>query len=261
MSLNQPIHYRAASGVGTIIFNRPPANAYEIEFHTAFNAAIDQAEADCSVRSVVLASASQKFFCAGADIKLFQANTTADNHVMVQAARQALSKITCSSKIWICKIAGHALGGGLEIALACDLRYAAEGEYLLGLPEVKLGLMPGNGGTQRLTRLVGASRALELITTGDTIGPEQALGLGIVDKLFPASELDAVTQALAEKIAAGPPAAIAAIKRAVQEGVDLPLADALALEQSLSDTLYNTSDAAEGLKAFQEKRPPVFTGQ
>jgi enoyl-CoA hydratase/carnithine racemase len=247
--------------VGTITLNRPPANAYETQFQQAFNAAIETANGDDELRVVVLSSASEKFFSAGADIHVFQANDTAANQDMVRLARAALAKITASSKIYICAIQGHALGGGLEIAMACDLRFAAQGSYQLGLPEVRLGLMPANGGTQRLARLVGPSRALEILLTGESIDPETAHRIGLIDQLLPAESFRTETEAFALQLAKGPALALAAIKRAVYEGIALPLADGLALEETLAGQLYDTSDAVEGFAAFTEKRMPIFTGQ
>src|SRR5690606_3004462 len=162
------------------------ANSYDIEFMSQLEAAILAAEEDEQVRAVILRSASEKFFSAGADIKAFMANDTPANMAMIGLAHATLEKMAASPKIYIAAINGHALGGGLEMALACDLRFAAEGNYYLGLPEVTLGLLPGNGGTQRLPRLIGANKALEMMITGERVGPEEALRLGLVNRLFPA---------------------------------------------------------------------------
>ena len=146
------------------------------------------------------------------------------------------------------------------MVMACDLRFAAKGEYQLGLPEVKLGLMPGNGGSVRLPRLVGASRALQLLVTGDSIQPDEAYQIGLLDRLFPAQTLDEETEAFARSVAHGASLAIGAIKRSVLDGRPLALQDALALEDSLVQALYDTRDAEEGFSAFKEKRDPVFRG-
>jgi enoyl-CoA hydratase/carnithine racemase len=166
--------------VGYITLDRPPANSYEINFMQDLDAAITAADNDDETDVVILRSASDKFFSAGADIKAFMANDTAANMEMIRFAHQTLSKMADSHKVFIAAINGHALGGGLEMALACDLRFAAEGDYKLGLPEVSLGLLPGNGGTQRLPRLIGANKALELMITGQKVGRHVALDLGIV---------------------------------------------------------------------------------
>jgi enoyl-CoA hydratase/carnithine racemase len=247
--------------VGMILLNRPPANSYEINFMRELDAAIEAAVANDEVKVVILRSASEKFFSAGADIKAFMANDTAANMEMIRVAHETEAKIAAAPKIFIAAINGHALGGGLEMALACDLRFAAEGNYRLGLPEVTLGLLPGNGGTQRLPRLIGANKALEMMITGESIGPQEALSLGLVNKLFPADKLLEETEAYARKVASGATVAIAAIKRAVYAGIDMPLDKALAYERKLIEPLFNTADAAEGFAAFAEKRPPVYKGQ
>jgi enoyl-CoA hydratase/carnithine racemase len=163
--------------------------------------------------------------------------------------------------VFVAAIGGHALGGGLEIALACDLRFAAEGEYRLGLPEVTLGLLPGNGGTQRLTRLIGRARALDLMVTGTAVGPGRALELGIVDRLFPADRLVEEAIDYVARLAKGPSLAIGNIKVASRIGADLPLEGGLALEREAVWRLFMSQDAAEGLAAFAEKRPPQWSGQ
>lgn len=258
--LEPPVHFSKTGGVGIITFNRPKANGYEISFMTQFNDAIDTANADGEVRVVIVRSALEKFFCAGADINVFAKNSVEANQAMVTQARLALEKIEASGKIFIAVLNGHTLGGGLEIALACDLRFGGDGTYLLGLPEAKLGLMPGNGGSQRLPRVVGASKALELLITGDSIIPQEAYRIGMLNRLFPAADLQRDSETFAAKLAQGAPLAIAAIKRGVREGATLSLPDSLALEARLVEPLYHTKDAHEGFLAFTEKRPPVYRG-
>jgi enoyl-CoA hydratase/carnithine racemase len=247
--------------VGTVTLSPPKANSYDLAFMKDLDAAIEAHLANDRVKVVVLKSALEKFFCAGADIKAFQANTTAANMDMIRFAHRTLRKMGTSPKLFVAAINGFALGGGLEIALACDLRFAAEGEYKLGLPEVTLGLLPGNGGTQRLPRLVGATKALDLMVTGRTVGPAEAYELGIVDRLFPAAELLPRTLEYAGRVAAGATLAVGRIKQAVREGMDLPLDDALALERDLMGPLFDTQDAKEGIAAFAEKRQATFAGR
>jgi enoyl-CoA hydratase/carnithine racemase len=242
----------------TITLDNPPANSYEISFMRELAGAIEAAEADLDARVVVVKSASEKFFSAGADIKRFLANDTDANMDMIRLAHEALASIARSRKLFVACIAGHALGGGLEIPLACDLRYAIEGRYRLGTPEVTLGILPGNGGTQRLPRLIGVGPALELMTTGRQITPDEALRLGLVSQVF--ANQEAFDQHIAG-LRALPPLALQNIKRAVNEGMDRPLADGLALEQDLIEDLFRTRDAREGLTAFSEKRSPEFTGE
>jgi enoyl-CoA hydratase/carnithine racemase len=179
---------------------------------------------------------------------------------MVQTAHEALASIARSPKLFVAWIAGHALGGGLEIALACDIRLAATGGYKMGLPEVTLGILPGNGGTQRLTRLIGPSRSLELLLTGRTFSPEDAHQMGLLAHVYDADSADASVREYAERLAAGPALALAAIKRCVHEGGQKSLDDGLKLEAELMENLFRTKDADEGLHAFAEKRKAEFVG-
>jgi enoyl-CoA hydratase/carnithine racemase len=251
------VNFGAEGAVATITLGKPPANSYDIEFMRELAEAIRAAGAADAVRVVVVRSSSEKFFSAGADVKRFLAGDLEDNMAMIRLAHEALAGIARSPKLFVAFIAGHALGGGLEIALACDVRYAAAGRFKLGTPEVTLGLLPGNGGTQRLPRLIGAGPALELLTTGRPIGPEDALRLGLVSEVF---EDAAAFDAHVRRLAALPPLALANIKRAVFEGVEAPLEEGLALERDLIEELFRSQDATEGLKAFSEKRAPEFTG-
>jgi enoyl-CoA hydratase/carnithine racemase len=247
--------------LGIITLNRPPANSYDIKFMQDLNTAIEGVAADAEIKVALLASSSEKFFSGGADIKAFLANTPEANVEMVNFAHQALAKIAHISKVFIAVINGHAMGGGLEMALACDLRFAGDGKFMLALPESTLGLLPGNGGTQRLPRLIGASRALELMLSGGTVNPQQALELGIVNKVFPQESLQEDAKAYAMKLATGPTKALAYIKRCVYEGMEQPLADGLRLERQLIADLFASEDAQEGLTAFVEKRKAEFKGK
>ncbi|MGQ1784777.1 enoyl-CoA hydratase/isomerase family protein [Saccharicrinis sp. GN24d3] len=244
--------------VGYVIVNRPKANCYEINFHKQLNACLDQANADNEVKVIVVKSALEKFFCAGADIKVFEANTVEENKEMVVNAQIAANKLSESKKITIAAISGHALGGGLELAMACDLRLAAEGNYFLGLPEIKLGLIPGNGGSQRLIRLIDKSKALELLITGDNIGPQEAFDIGLMNHLYKKEEFADKVEAYAEKLAKGPLEAMAAVKICVNKGLEMSLEDGLKLESEMVEPLYNSDDAREGNRAFVEKRDPRF---
>jgi enoyl-CoA hydratase/carnithine racemase len=251
------VEYESQGRLGTITLDKPPANSYDIEFMQEVSAAIASAGEDRDARVVIVRSASEKFFSAGADIKRFLANDVEANMDMIRLAHEALASIAASPKPFVAYIAGHALGGGLEIALACDIRYAQEGGYRLGTPEVTLGILPGNGGTQRLPRLIGIGPALELLITGRQLSPEEAHRIGLVSQLF-AGEPE--FQAHIEKLAALPPLALKEIKRAVYEGLDRPLAGGLELERELIEKLFRSQDANEGLTAFSEKRRPEFVG-
>src|SRR4051812_23493533 len=241
--------------VATVTLDNPPANSYDLAVMKAFADDVDEAIAS-DARVVLVRSASERFFSAGADVKKFLDGDVDANMEMIRTSQAAFRKMAAADQVFIASIAGHALGGGLEIALACDIRLAAPGGYKLGTPEVTLGLLPGNGGTQRLTRLIGPSRAMELLLTGRTFGPEEAYQLGLVAGI---TEADAV-QEYAERLAAGPKLAIAAIKRCVHEGGQLPLEQGLALEAELMESLFRSRDATEGLTAFVEKRDPAFVG-
>jgi len=247
------VTFSAEGAVGFITLDNPPANSYDLEVMTAFSNAVDEAIAS-DARAVIVRSASEKFFCGGADVKKFLDGDVEANMAMIRVSQAAFSRMAAAPQVFIAHINGHAMGGGLEIALACDLRYASEGRYRMGTPEVTLGLLPGNGGTQRLTRLIGPSRAMELLITGRTFGPEEALQWGLVSGLC---DMAAVREQ-AERLAAGPAQAIAAIKRCVHEGAQLPLDEGLALEAELIERLFRSRDAAEGLQAFVEKRSPEF---
>lgn len=260
-STRQIVSFSSSDGVGYITFDRPPANAYEIQFHQQFNAAIEAAESDELTRVVIIRSAVPRFFCAGSDINEFAANSTAENKRMVAEAQEALARIEASGKPFIARLEGHALGGGLEIAMACDIRFGALGDYKLGLPEVRLGLLPGNGGSQRLPRLVGSSHAIALLVSGESIGPEEALRIGLINRLYSADDISANTQQFARTIAEAAPLAVAAAKRVVREGMGINLRDALDLETRLVDELYDTDDAKEGFNAYVEKRIPVYKGK
>jgi enoyl-CoA hydratase/carnithine racemase len=241
--------------VAYVTLDNPPANSYDLAFMQAFAADVDEAIAS-DARVVVVRSASEKFFSAGADVKRFLDGDVDGIMEMIRTSQATFRRMAAAEQVFIAYIAGHALGGGLEIALACDLRYASEGRYRLGTPEVTLGLLPGNGGTQRLTRLIGPSRALDLLLTGRTFGPEEAQQWGLVAELCDEDGL----RERAERLAAGPALAVAAIKRCVHEGGQRPLDEGLALEAELMESLFRSKDATEGLTAFVEKRDPVFVG-
>ncbi len=248
-------------GIGTITLDKPPANSYDLEYVQELGEAVREAASDDAVKVVVVRSASERFFCAGADIKAFNENTAEGNMEMCRAAHEGLALIAAIPKVFIAEINAHALGGGLEIALACDLRFAADGDYRLGLPEVTLGVLPGNGGTQRLPRLIGWSRALELMITGRAVTPAEALELGIVNAVFPADELRGKTLEYAQALASGPTRAIGSIKLAVHEGLATGLEAGLARERELVAELFGSEDGREGIAAFAEKRKPAFVGR
>ena len=231
-------------GVGWITLDRPPANSYDLAFLEELDEAIGQVAA-AGVAVGVVRSASEKFFSAGADVKGFLARSADENMAMVRRAHQVFDRFAAEAPVFIAVIAGHALGGGFEIALACDIRVAAEGSYRLGLPEVTLGLLPGTGGTQRLPRLIGIGRALELMTTGRAVTPQEAERLGMVDRLVPADELDRTVAELAAKLGGGAPLAIAAVKRAARRGLPAEHERGQLCERVAVELAYSSDVAAE----------------
>src|SRR3979411_1868967 len=253
---------REDDGVALIHLNRPPANSYNLAFLDDLNAAVDEVRWDGDVHGAVLVSdLAPRFFSAGADINNFASSTQEQRVMTVLHAHEILLKIERTPKVFVAAISGHALGGGLEIALACDFRFAAESEYCIGLPEVTHGLLPGNGGTQRLTRLVGRTRALDMMITNQQLNAARALELGLVDRVFPADELVEKSVDYVAQLAKGPTLAIGNIKIATRLGADLPMEGALSLEREAVWRLFMSEDAAEGLAAFGAKRAPNWRSE
>jgi len=228
--------------------------------------AILRARFDDEVAVIVLAGEGEKFFCAGADISMLGEVTPSFKYSFCLHANETLLRLENTPKLVIAALGGHCVGGGLEVALAADIRVARSGSGKCGLPEVKLGVLPGTGGTQRLTRLLGASNALLLMAEGSTFDYDEAQALGLIQRQFEADDeasflgavMDWATSFTPPRAASG---AIGLIKRAVQAGADLPLESGLALERELQQRLFEAGDAAEGIAAFKDKRPPKFTGQ
>jgi enoyl-CoA hydratase/carnithine racemase len=255
------IDFSIDQGVGVIALNRPPANAYDAGMLTELRDAVLQAADDPAVRVVLLRSANPKFFCTGADIGVLQNSTRAQFANFLTVAQEAVDAMVRTPKLFVAAIAGHCVGGGLEIALGCDFRLASTGKYRLGLAEVNLGLSPGMGGTQRLPRLIPRSKALHMMVTGEPVGPEEALALGLIDRLIPDDQFEAESMAYVRKLAAGPTMAQGYIKLSVNHGLEVSLPQGLAIERAHQNQLFASEDAAEGLKAFLEKRPAQFQGR
>lgn len=213
-----------------------------------------------ALRVVVLTGAGDKSFCAGADLKERASMSEAEVRAFLDGLRRTFRAIETSDTVFIAAVNGTAFGGGTELALACDLRLAAPSAEL-GLTEVKLGIIPGGGGTQRLARLIGPGRARDLILTGRRVGAPEALALGLVNRVAGEGMLIDEAVAMAEQIAANAPIAVAAAKHAIAEGLSLPMDDALKLELSHYEKVLGTEDRLEGLRAFAEKRAPVFKGK
>lgn len=255
------VDFSVEQGVGVISLNRAPANAYDAPMLRELAEAVRTVREDGTVRVAVVRSALPKFFCSGADIATLKGADRAQFANFLTVAHETVDMITRTPKLFVAAIAGHCIGGGLELALCCDFRFAAAGKYRLGLAEVNLGLSPGMGGTQRLPRLIGKSRALHMMVTGDPIGPEEALGLGVVDRVFPEESLVEETMKYAARLASGPTLAQGYIKLSVNMGLETSLAEGLALERAHQNQLFASEDVAEGLKAFLEKRPPQYKGR
>ncbi len=246
--------------IAWIVLNRPEKlNAITPEMLRELSESLDELEEDERVR-VVIITGSGRAFSAGADVTAFTGITPVKAMMYSRKFQEVLFKIEYYTKPVIAAINGYALGGGLELAMAADFRIASEAA-MLGQPEINLGFIPGAGGTQRLPRLVGRSKAKELIYTGDMIPASEALKMGLVDKVVPPERLEQEARALAMKLAEKPPLALMAAKYAVQVGMETNIWSGMALESSLFGLLFSTEDVAEGVAAFLEKRRPRFKGR
>jgi enoyl-CoA hydratase/carnithine racemase len=260
------VNYTTDKGVAVLTLNDPPVNAYTYEMFREFDGAILDARFDNDVHVLVITGHGEKYFSAGANINMLREADPTFKYYFCLHANETLNRLEQTPKLVIAAINGHAIGGGLEIALACDLRVAREGTYELGLPEVNLGMLPGTGGTQRLARVVGASRALEMMVEGKSIPLDEALLIGLIHKVWEtpdhASFLSRIMDYAHEFTAPNRASrAVGAIKRAVQGGSDMSLDQGLALERELQAELFRSEDAKEGIVAFTQKRKPLFRGR
>jgi enoyl-CoA hydratase/carnithine racemase len=260
--------YSVEAGVATLTLCDPPANTYSYEMMQELDACILRARMDETAHVIVVRGAGDGFFCAGADIRMLERATPSFKYNFCLHANETLNRLEQTPKLVIAAINGHCVGGGLEVAMAADLRIARRGgkAIKIGLPEVALGVLPGTGGTQRLARLVGRARAIELMVKGTTLSVEEAHGLGIVNELIDsdgADGFDAGVAAYAQKFV--PPnkasKAVGAIKRAVVSGLEMAFESGLALERELQQQLFVSDDAKEGISAYVAKRTPQFTGK
>ena len=260
------IHYDVKDGVVVLTLDDPPANTYTHEMMVQLDEAILRARFDEEVEVIVVTGAGEKFFCAGANIQMLSEVTSGFKYCFCLHANETLNRFEHTPKLVIGALNGHTVGGGLEIAMACDIRVARKDGGQCGLPEVALGVLPGTGGTQRLVRIVGKSKAIELMAAGETFGFDRALELGLVNQVIDAEDHDDFQAKVMEyaKQFTTPNKAVRAvgnIKRSVQSGSELPFELALTLERELQQQLFQSEDAKEGLSAYMEKRKAEFTGK
>ena len=261
MSESTTVLFTRDEAVVTLTLNRPEKlNALSVELVTELGRVADELSRDATVRCAILTGAGDKAFAAGADIAAMSRMTVAEAKRFADLGHRVGAALEALPVPVIAAVNGFALGGGCELALACDFIYASD-RAKLGQPEVNLGVIPGFGGTQRLARRVGEARARELCMTGDTLTADEALRIGLVNAVVPHAELLGRVREVAKKIASKGPLAIAAVKRVIGRGADVPLATANELEATAFAGLFGSQDQAEGMKAFLEKRAATFAGR
>jgi enoyl-CoA hydratase/carnithine racemase len=259
------VTYRVEDGVALLTLNDPPANTYTHQMMRDLDEGILQARFDEGVYVIVVRGQGEKFFCAGANINMLNEVTPQFKYYFCLHANETLNRLEQTPKLTIAALNGHTVGGGLEVAMACDLRIARQNAGKVGLPEINLGVLPGTGGTQRLSRIVGKSRAIELMTTGRLLSFEEGQALGLINEIYEGDDATFMSRVLDFARGFTPPAraskAVGAIKRAVQTGAEIPFETALALERELQQQLFQSGDAREGLAAYVEKRKAEFKGK
>lgn len=257
------IRYRNDAGVAVIELNDPPANTYSYDMNRQLDDAILRARMDDSVFVIVLTGAGEKFFCAGANIQMLTEVDPTFKYYFCLHANETLLRLEHTPKLVIAALNGHCVGGGLEVAMAADLRIARKDAGKVGLPEVNLGVLPGTGGTQRLSRMLGKSKAIELMALGKTFSFDDAKQLGLVNEVFEGANFMEQVMQYARQFC--PPnkaaKAVGRMKRAVQTGWEIPIEAGLALERENQQLLFESADAKEGLAAYLEKRPAKFTAE
>ena len=260
------VDYHVQGGLALLTLNDPPANTYSYEMMQQLDARILEARMDDNVQVIVITGSGEKFFCAGADIQMLSDVTPEFKYSFCLHANETLSRLEQTPKLVIAAINGHCVGGGLEVAMAADIRIARRNAGKMGLPEVSLGVLPGTGGTQRLSRIVGKSRAIELMATGELFDFEKGQQLGLINQILDAETADSFMEQImdyARQFTTPNKAAraVGRIKRSVQTGAEIPFESALALERELQQQLFQSEDAKEGLDAYVNKRKPVFKGK
>jgi enoyl-CoA hydratase/carnithine racemase len=256
------VNYRVQDGVAILELNRPPVNSYTYELLKEFDDAICEARLDENAHVIVIRGAGEKFFSAGADINMLGSKSTQYRYLFAAFGQEALMRLENTPKLVIAAINGHAVGGGLEIAMACDIRIARKDGGRMGLAEVNLGVLPGMGGTQRLPRIIGRAKAMEICATGRTLSFEEALEIGLVHYVYEGADFFDQVLAYAKQFAAPNKAsfAVGKIKRAILTGLEVSLPDGMAFEREVLYEAFTSEDAAEGIDAYLKKRVPKFKG-
>ncbi|MHB8586735.1 MAG: enoyl-CoA hydratase/isomerase family protein [Thermoplasmatota archaeon] len=259
------VHYEVVDGVAILELDDPPANTYTHEMMKDLDTAIVRARFDESAHVIVITGKGDKFFSAGANISMLNSVTPEFKYCFCLHANETLLRLEHTPKLVIAALNGHTVGGGLEIAMACDIRIARKDSGKIGLPEVNLGVLPGTGGTTRLARLVGKAKAIELMVEGRTYSFDEAREWGIVNYVYEGDGKAFRTQILDYARQFAPPnkasMAVGHIKRSVQTGAEIPIESALAVERELQSLLFKSQDAKEGIAAYVEKRVPNFKGK
>ncbi len=257
------VNYTATGGIGIIELTNPPANTYSYEMMSQLDKAILQARFDESIHVILIRGAGEKFFSAGAEISMLNAVTPTFKYYFCLHANETLTRLEQTPKLVIAALNGHTVGGGLEIALACDIRIARRNSGKVGLPEVTLGVLPGTGGTQRLARALPKNKAIELMTEGKLLSFEEALELGLINYIYEPENYWDEVMTYAKGFC--PPnkasKAVGRIKRAVQSGSEVSFSESLAIEREMQQLLFQSEDAKEGIAAYAEKRKGQFTGR
>jgi len=256
------VDYHAQNGIGVIELNNPPVNSYSYESLQQLDQVICQARMDDDVHVLILRGKGEKFFSAGADINMLAGKSTSFRYYFALFGQEVLLRLEHTPKLVIAAINGHAVGGGLEIAMACDIRIAKKDAGRMGVAEINLGVIPGMGGTQRLPRLVGKGRAMELCTTGRTIIFEEALEMGLLNHIYEPEGYWEQVLAYARQFTTPNKAsfAVGRVKRAIHVGLESSLEEGLAFEREVLHQAFNSQDATEGLSAYKDKRAPKFKG-
>ena len=258
------VRYEVQDGVAILTMDDPPANTYTHEMMRDLDAAILESRFAEDVHVIVIRGEGEKFFSAGANINMLRTSDPYFKYYFCLHANETLNRLEQTPKLVIAALNGHTVGGGLEIALACDLRIGRAGAGKIGLPEVNLGVLPGTGGTQRLGRLLGKSRAIELMVEGRTFDFAEALELGVINKIYEGDTEEFFAQVMEYATQFTPPhaasCAVGRIKRSVCSGIEVPFSEGLAIERELQQLLFQGADAKEGLDAYLERREPHFSG-